>query len=132
MTCSSTSVYGVQQIDAGQTINPGVNVFFIRGEVEFWERDSASDNDFLGGFTVPPEIEENDRATIWRQTPTTRLLSKLWRMKRMSPGFRVLASKLAEHGLGDAYLTTTPYARCKLYEFQLMNAQSRKARTVML
>ena len=46
-------VFGVQQIDAGQTINPGVNAFFfIRGGVDFWERDSASDNDYLGGFIV--------------------------------------------------------------------------------
>src|SRR5262249_28506036 len=46
-------VFGPQEIDAGQTINPGVNAFFfIRGDVDFWERDSASDNDYLGGFTV--------------------------------------------------------------------------------
>jgi hypothetical protein len=46
-------VFGPQEIDSGQTVNPGVHAhFFIRGDVEFWERDSGSDNDFLGGFTV--------------------------------------------------------------------------------
>ena len=46
-------IYGVQQIDEGQTINPGtVATFSVKGEVEFWERDSGSDNDYLGGFWV--------------------------------------------------------------------------------
>ncbi|MCX2729234.1 hypothetical protein OOZ19_03200 [Saccharopolyspora sp. NFXS83] len=46
-------VFGVQQIDEGQTINPGtVSNFSVKGLVDFWERDSGSDNDYLGGFWV--------------------------------------------------------------------------------
>ena len=66
--------------------------FFIRGEVEFWERDSASDNDFLVGFTVHRnQISKGEMtAQLSGDDSTTRLLSKLWRMKRInSPGFRV-------------------------------------------
>lgn len=46
-------IFGVQQIDEGQTINPGtVANFSVKGQVDFWERDSGSDNDYLGGFWV--------------------------------------------------------------------------------
>jgi hypothetical protein len=46
-------VWGVVEMDAGQTVHPGVQAhFFVRGRVDVWEYDSGSDNDLIGSFWV--------------------------------------------------------------------------------